>query len=103
MLIGAHSIIHSIAPEADRAFLGEVLRLPNVDVGEGWLDLRIAAGRSGRASEAIFMLRTCSANDDASATASRTWGDKPSRFPHAGRFNRCVARLGSRTDGPTVH
>jgi hypothetical protein len=37
MLIGAHSIIYSIAPEADRAFLGEVLRLPNVDVGEGWL------------------------------------------------------------------
>ena len=37
MLIGAHSIIYSIAPEADRAFLGDVLRLPNVDVGEGWL------------------------------------------------------------------
>jgi hypothetical protein len=37
MLIGAHSIIYSIAPEADRAFLADVLRLPNVDVGEGWL------------------------------------------------------------------
>lgn len=37
MLIGAHSIIYSIAPEADRAFLGDVLRLPNVNVGEGWL------------------------------------------------------------------
>ena len=37
MLIGAHSIIYSNAPEADRAFLGDVLRLPNVDVGEGWL------------------------------------------------------------------
>jgi hypothetical protein len=37
MVIGAHSIIYSIAPEADRAFLGDVLRLPNVDVGEGWL------------------------------------------------------------------
>src|SRR4029450_5412405 len=37
MLIGAHSIIYSIAPEADRAFLGDVLRLPKVDVGEGWL------------------------------------------------------------------
>jgi hypothetical protein len=37
MLIGAHTIIYSIAPEADRAFLGDVLRLPNVDVGEGWL------------------------------------------------------------------
>ena len=37
MVIGAHSIIYSIAPEEDRAFLGDVLRLPNVDVGEGWL------------------------------------------------------------------
>ena len=37
MLIGAHSIIYSNAPEADRAFLRDVLRLPNVDVGEGWL------------------------------------------------------------------
>jgi hypothetical protein len=37
MLIGAHTIIHSTAPEADRAFLGDVLRLPKVDVGEGWL------------------------------------------------------------------
>jgi hypothetical protein len=37
MLIGTHSIIYSIAPEADRAFLRDVLRLPNVDAGEGWL------------------------------------------------------------------
>lgn len=37
MLIGAHSIIYSRKPEADRAFLRDVLRLPSVDVGEGWL------------------------------------------------------------------
>jgi|SRR6266850_699827 len=37
MLIGAHSIIYSKKPEADRAFLRDVLGLPNVDVGEGWL------------------------------------------------------------------
>jgi hypothetical protein len=37
MLIGAHSIIYSNAPEADRAFLADVLRLPKVDVGGGWL------------------------------------------------------------------
>ena len=48
MLIGAHSIIYSIAPEADRAFLGDVLRLPNVDVGEGWLIFGLPPGRSGR-------------------------------------------------------
>jgi hypothetical protein len=36
-LIGAHSIIYSKDAEADRAFLRDVLELPNVDVGEGWL------------------------------------------------------------------
>jgi hypothetical protein len=36
-LIGAHSIIYSTNPDADRAFLRDVLRLPNVDVGQGWL------------------------------------------------------------------
>ena len=37
MIIGAHSIVYSTKPEADRAFLRDVLRLPHVDVGEGWL------------------------------------------------------------------
>lgn len=37
MIIGAHSIIYSRKPEADRAFLRDVLGLPHVDVGEGWL------------------------------------------------------------------
>jgi hypothetical protein len=37
MIIGAHSIIYSTRPEADRAFLRDVLKLTHVDVGEGWL------------------------------------------------------------------
>src|SRR5262249_13060169 len=37
MITGAHSIIYSKNPEADRAFLRDVLGLPNVDVGGGWL------------------------------------------------------------------
>jgi hypothetical protein len=37
MIIGAHSIIYSKAPQADRLFLQTVLELPSVDVGEGWL------------------------------------------------------------------
>ena len=37
MIIGAHSIIYSQKPEADRAFLRDALRLPSVDVGGGWL------------------------------------------------------------------
>ena len=37
MLTGAHVIIYSINPEADRAFFRDVLELPHVDAGEGWL------------------------------------------------------------------
>jgi len=37
VLIGAHSIIYSTNPEADRAFLRDILSLPSVDVGGGWL------------------------------------------------------------------
>lgn len=37
MITGAHSIIYSKDPEADRAFLRDVLKFPSVDVGEGWL------------------------------------------------------------------
>jgi hypothetical protein len=37
MIIGAHSIIYSKDPDADRAFLRSVLKMPNVDVGGGWL------------------------------------------------------------------
>jgi hypothetical protein len=37
MIIGAHSIINSTNPEGDRAFLRDVLKLPHVDAGEGWL------------------------------------------------------------------
>jgi catechol 2,3-dioxygenase-like lactoylglutathione lyase family enzyme len=37
MFDGAHIIIYSKDAEADRAFLRDVLGLPHVDVGEGWL------------------------------------------------------------------
>ena len=37
MITGAHSIIYSRKPEADRRFLKSVLRLPHVDAGGGWL------------------------------------------------------------------
>jgi len=37
MITGAHSIIYSVDPEADRGFFRDVLKLPNVDAGHGWL------------------------------------------------------------------
>ena len=37
MIIGAHIIIYSTNPEADRAFLRDVLKFTHVDAGDGWL------------------------------------------------------------------
>jgi catechol 2,3-dioxygenase-like lactoylglutathione lyase family enzyme len=37
MIIGAHFLLYSKDPEADRAFFRDVLGFPYVDVGEGWL------------------------------------------------------------------
>jgi hypothetical protein len=37
MINGAHSIIYSKDAEADRALFRDVLGLPHVDVGDGWL------------------------------------------------------------------
>jgi hypothetical protein len=37
VIIGAHSIIYSTSPEADRALLRDVFKLPHLDVGGGWL------------------------------------------------------------------
>ena len=36
-ITGAHSIIYSKHPKRDREFFRDVLKLPNIDVGDGWL------------------------------------------------------------------
>jgi catechol 2,3-dioxygenase-like lactoylglutathione lyase family enzyme len=37
MITGAHVIVYSKDPEADRAFFRDVLKFPAVDAGHGWL------------------------------------------------------------------
>jgi hypothetical protein len=37
LITGAHSIIYSKNAVADRKFLKDILKLSNVDVGDGWL------------------------------------------------------------------
>jgi hypothetical protein len=67
-VIGAHSILYSKDAEADRAFLRDVLRFPNVDVGGGWLifglppsEVAIHPGDEGDEQEFYLMV------DDAEA------------------------------------
>jgi catechol 2,3-dioxygenase-like lactoylglutathione lyase family enzyme len=37
MIFGAHVVLYSTDPDADRAFLRDVLGLASVDAGHGWL------------------------------------------------------------------
>jgi len=37
MIIGSHVILGSTNADADRAFFRDVLELPNIEVGHGWL------------------------------------------------------------------
>jgi hypothetical protein len=37
MINGAHVIVYSKKPEEDRQLFANLLKLPNVDVGDGWL------------------------------------------------------------------
>ena len=37
MINGAHIVLYSQDPEGDRAFFRDVLQLPSVDAGHGWL------------------------------------------------------------------
>lgn len=36
-IVGAHAVLYSTDPDADRGFLRDVLKLAHVDVGGGWL------------------------------------------------------------------
>ncbi len=50
-LNGAHVVVYSRNPQADRAFLREVLGLPHVDVGDGWLIFALPPHRGEKAGE----------------------------------------------------
>lgn len=41
MITGAHVLLYSEKPEADRAFFSDVLGFPSVDVGGGWLIFKL--------------------------------------------------------------
>jgi catechol 2,3-dioxygenase-like lactoylglutathione lyase family enzyme len=47
MINGIHGLFYSPEPEATRAFFRDVLRLPFVDEGDGWLIFNLAKGEFG--------------------------------------------------------
>ena len=71
MINGAHAIIYSKDPEADRAFFRDILSLSSVDVGGGWLifglppsELAVHPSETGGKHELYLMC------DDIEATLS---------------------------------
>lgn len=61
MITGAHVMLYSTDEEGDRAFLRDVLELPNVDVGGGWLIFRLppsemAVHPSDGASHELYLI-----------------------------------------------
>ena len=62
MITGAHSIIYSSDPEADRNFFKKILKFPHVDIGHGWLifglppsEVAIHPSNNGGSSEFYLM------------------------------------------------
>jgi hypothetical protein len=89
MINGAHAIIYSKDAEADRAFLRDVVGLPHVDVGEGWLifalppsEIAVHPGDENDLHEVYFMCDDVNAlvaalkekGVECSEVANRGWG-----------------------------
>jgi hypothetical protein len=90
LIIGAHSIIYSRKPDADRLFLRDIMGLPNVDIGDGWLifglppsELAVHPSSKNNKQELYFMCRDIHAfveamkkkNVSCSSIRSQTWGE----------------------------
>jgi hypothetical protein len=71
MISGAHVILYSADADADRAFFRDVLALPAVDAGHGWLifalpPAELACHPAEKASHELYLM--C---DDVAATVER--------------------------------
>jgi len=75
MITAAHTLIYADDPVAARAFFRDVLELPFVDDGEGWLIFRLPPGElgvhpthdGGPATDTVRLSLVC---DDVTATVS---------------------------------
>jgi catechol 2,3-dioxygenase-like lactoylglutathione lyase family enzyme len=77
MISGAHVMLFSTDAEADRAFFRDVLQLPQVDAGDGWLIFSLppteVAVHPGRKNGRHELFLTC---DDLTATVRRLRSQK---------------------------
>ena len=94
MITGAHVVLYSTDAAADRAFLRDVLELPHVDAGPGWLIFALPAAEAavhpadgGAAGQELFLM-----TDDLAAAmaklAARGVPCGPVEAPRWGRLTR---------------
>jgi len=90
MISGSHTIVYSSDPDADREFFRDVLALPHVDVGDGWLifglppsELAVHGAEGNAGSHELYLMtddveafiETVRARDlDATDVSDRGWG-----------------------------
>jgi catechol 2,3-dioxygenase-like lactoylglutathione lyase family enzyme len=77
MITGAHLIVYSKDPEADRAFFRDVLKFPAVDAGHGWLIFALPPGEAAlHPSEKNDLHELYFMCDDLKATMKSLQGQK---------------------------
>jgi len=76
MIIGAHVIVYSKDPEADRAFFREVLKFSSVDAGHGWLIFALPSAEAFHPSEKNDVHELYFMCDDLKATMESLKGKK---------------------------
>lgn len=101
MFIGAHTVISSRDPEADRAFLRDVLGLPHVDAGGGWLIFGLPPGEvavhpSGRNDVHEFFLMCEDVDGFVAGMAARGVACASIESPPWGRLTRLTLPGGGR-------
>jgi len=90
MITGAHSVLYSSNPEAEREFFKNILKFPNVHIGHGWLifglppsEIAIHPGNGISSHEFYLMCDDVNAfiaemaghNVVCSAIENQRWGD----------------------------
>ena len=72
MLIGAHLLLYSTSPDADRRFFRDILEFRHVDVGGGWLIFKLPASELAvHPGDGAFVQQH---GDQQMPGSTRTWG-----------------------------
>lgn len=71
MITGAHVMIYSTDADADRAVLKDVLGLPHVDVGHGWLIFALPASEAAVHPSASYSHEMYLMTDDLDAALAK--------------------------------